>query len=360
MNVFKRRSGGGKHVKRAEQTSNSDGQPFWRRRAFWQGRRVWLSTIATGVVIAVAAASLNGVLPRVVDAVMGRLPSSSAPGATAPAHKTHAPTPTTPESKEPERKGKHHTRAPRVEGHASCDPAKMVSENSLSRFQVSAWTFPSGFVPSPSEIAQIDNDYESPDLVNRALYDDGGYAPSTDTQLVLQDQCLNSASITDIQVAKSCQSPADGTIFAGQAQLSDSSSADSSAADESTKLSFNLDSSDPEAMTATGQGYDASGSIVTIPAKGTQVFDISASTLHLACKFSIRITIVANGAVYDRTFSDGGQPFRVSALLPGVFGLNKPGDHPYAGYSRLYVGGTASPWHDGTWVRENPKTWQRA
>lgn len=358
MNLFKRRSEGGKHVKRAERASDSDGQPFWRRRAFWRGRRVWLSTIATGVVIAVIAAGLNGVLPHVVDAAMGWPSSSPATGAAAPTHKTHAPTPTTPEPKAPKRKGEHHGHAPRVEGLASCDPAKMVSENSLSRWLVRAWTFPSGFVPSPSEIAQIDNDYNSPDLVNRALYDDGGYAPSTDTQLVLQDQCLNPASITDIQVAKSCRPPVGGTIFDGQTQLSDSSSADSSPTDGSTKLSFNLDSSDPEAMTATGQDYDASGSIVTIPARGIQEFDISASTLHLACRFSIRITIVANGVLYDRTFSDGGQPFRVSALLPGVLGLNKPGEHPYAGYSRLYVGGTASPWHDGTWVREDPKTWQ--
>ncbi len=48
---------------------------------------------------------------------------------------------------------------------------------------------------------------------------------------------------------------------------------------------------------------------------------------------------------------DEGQPFRVSALVPGQPGL------PFAGYQKLYIGGSTSPFNDGTWVRENPREW---
>jgi hypothetical protein len=229
----------------------------------------------------------------------------------------------------------------------------MVSEFPLNNWQVPAWVFPPGSTPSPSQIAQADND--DPGVVNRYLYNDGGYASSTYSQLIVENQCLSDATVTSISVVKACQPAIAATIFVGQAQLSNSGSA------EGTQLGFNLDSSDPEAMDASGwdmndwtQPYDT-GPLVSIPGGKAYVFDIKASALHVACKFWIRMRVVANGEVYCRTFSDGGQPFRVSALLPGVLESDK---HPFAGYGQLYVGAAASPWHNDSWVRENPETWQ--
>jgi hypothetical protein len=72
-------------------------------------------------------------------------------------------------------------------------------------------------------------------------------------------------------------------------------------------------------------------------------FDIRAIALHFSCRFSILIRAVYGGRPFTETFKDGGQPFRVSALLPSVPGQQKAGGHPYAGYGMLYVGGAASP-----------------
>ena|SRR5215471_18535399 len=133
--------------------------------------------------------------------------------------------------------------------------------------------------------------------------------------------------------------------------------------DGGTQLGFRLDSANPEARVAPGWNVNrwwreyVTGLAVNIPPGETHEFDIKAIALYHACRFSIVFTIVNRGKSSIQKFSDAGQPFRVSALLPGVLKREKPGGHPYAGYSRLYVGADASPWHDGTWVRENPSTW---
>lgn len=322
-----------------------------RRQLSRRRRRiVWLSSVATTVLATVLATSVTGALSHVVHSVEG-LPSRSLP--------ISAPTPHVGSSM-PQRSKGSNGGAPADKNHSPIcvTPLKMVSEYPLDSWEVRAWTFPAEFAPSPGQIAQINKDYSVPDLINRDLYNDGGYAPSTDTQLILQNNCSHPMTITDIQASKSCQPPLDGTIFAGQTKLSESG-----LADNSTQLGFNLDSSNPEAMLTNGwdvsqwtQEY-ASGPIVTIPGGEQHVFDIRSIALHVACRFFIVVRVLYDENTLTENFSDGGQPFRVSALLPGVLKAQRPGDYPYSGYSMLYVGGAASPWHDGTWARENPRTW---
>jgi len=164
-------------------------------------------------------------------------------------------------------------------------------------------------------------------------------------------------SIPDIRVSKICQAPLQGPIFVGQGRLSGSGPVGG------TQLGINLDSPNPEVMVAPGWDVSkwrreyASGPPVIIPAGGTHEFPIRAIALHHACEFWIVLVVVDGDKVRRQTFSDDGQPFRVSALLPGVLKRQKPGGHPYVGYPRLYVGGSASPWRDGSWVRENPGRW---
>jgi hypothetical protein len=208
-------------------------------------------------------------------------------------------------------------------------------------------------------MAQINKD-GTPELVNRDLYNDGGYAISTDTQLILHNNCSKPVTISDFQVLKSCQPPLDGPIFVGQKALSEPTSID----DEGRQLGFDLDSPNPEAMITNGwnvsqwtQEY-ASGSIATIQGGESYSFDIRAIALHKACSFSIAVRALYDGRPpFTKIIDDYGQPFRVSALLPGLLDEQNGRGHPYAGYGALYVGADASPWHGGTWKRENPRSY---
>lgn len=161
---------------------------------------------------------------------------------------------------------------------------------------------------------------------------------------IFHNTCSQPATITDIRALKSCQSPLDGTIFVGQSKLNEPGLASAS-----TQRAFNLDSPDPEAMIANGwkasrwtQQY-ASGSLVTVRGYGRYTIDVRSIALHSACSFSIQVRILYNNKTYIQTFDDGGQPFRVSALLPGVLSPRAPGAHPFAGYKMLYAGWNASP-----------------
>jgi hypothetical protein len=311
-------------------------------------RRRWLSGVATSVLVAVLAAGVNGVSSGVFRAAHGMIFPSRPKSVSAPhPGKSGTPRPTSPA------KG-----TPAGHGDSPVCLLEMASEYSLDNRVVRAWTFPVGLAPSSSQMAQIDKDHSSADLVNRDLYNDGGYAPFADTQFFLQNICSQPATVTDIWALKSCQPPLDGAIFVGQSQLSEPGSAN-----EGTQLGFDLDSSDPEAMVTNGwnvsqwtQEY-ASGPLITIPGNKTYEIVIRSIALHSACSFSIQMRILYGKKISIETFTDGGQPFRVGALLPGVLKPGKPKDHPYTGYDMLYVGWNASPWGDGTWTREKPKTW---
>lgn len=311
-------------------------------------RRRWLSSVATGVLVAVLAAGANGAFSDAFHAANRLISPPRQEGAPAPhAGKSSAPQPTSSGGGTPA--GHNHS--------LDCS-LQLVSEYSLDGREVRAWTFPTGFKLSPGQTAQLSEDHGTADLVNRDLYNDGGYAPFTDIQFIIQNTCSESATITDIWALKSCQSPLDGVIFAGQSELSEPNPGNAG-----TQLGINLDSSDPEAMVTNGwdtsqwtQEY-AGGSLITIQGMGTHVVDIRSIALHSACSFSIQMRVLSNKKTYIQTFTDDGQPFRVSALLPGVLKSGKPGDYPYSGYGMLYVGWNASPWHDDTWAREDPKTY---
>jgi hypothetical protein len=324
------------------------------RRKRDKKRKRWLGGVGTGVLIVVLSWGLTVEFP----ATVGRwLSSSSERTPSPPAKKPSLPKTSSPVGGSPA--GQNPARI--------CAP-QMVSENSLYSWEVSAWTFPRRLTPTASEIADVDGTSNNADLTNQYLYNDGGYAPFTDTQLILQDNCPEPVIVTDVQVEKSCQAPLDGSIFVGQNELSTPSSTSESATTEpgpsSAQLGFDLDSSNPEAMLASGwnffqwtQEYDT-GSLATIPANGDYTFDIRAIATKMACQFSIEITYLSHGKNNTEPITDGGQPFRVSALLTGPLDAKKPAEHPYAGYEMLYVGWHASPWPDGSWVREDPQTWK--
>lgn len=311
-----------------------------RRRKHW-----WSGVVAT-VLATILATYTTGVLDHAAHAARGLFSSPAQPvisnGSTTALRRKHA------------------NSRPRKPQSPACLPS-IVSEDPIDDWEVHAWIFPSTFVPSPEQIAQINEDRHEPASINQDLFDAGGYAPFTDTQFVLQNSCRQSETITDIQISKACQpSPLNGTIFVGQARLNEPSSPD-----DSTQLGFDLDSSDPEAVWTNGwnvgkwtQEYDDDGSLITIPGNEAHSIDIRVTAQHVACSFSIVLRVLYDGKTRVETIDDDGQLFRVSALLPGVLKPQRPGNHPYSGYGVLYVGWDESPWNDDTWARQSPSTWE--
>lgn len=318
-------------------------------------RLVWLSGAATTVVTTAlattVASGLTGALPRVVRVAEGWRPALFAhvhPAIHGQAHSSTSPQPGRGTSPSPAAK-RHYQLRP---------PLQLMSEDPLDDWEVGVWVFPRGFPPSPGQAGQISSDYQSAPAVDRDLYDDGAYSLFVYTKLVLRNELHRSLQILNIQARSSCtDAPLDGAVFDGEGQSSGSALPDSGSA-----LGFNFASGNPNAVVA--PGWDVSqwrqeyvdGSPITIPAGGTYGLNIKAVAPGKACKFWIRVTVVSDEGVIRQTFGDDGQPFRVSGALPGL--QRKAADHPFAGYNRLYLGESASPWGDSTWGRENPATWR--
>jgi hypothetical protein len=315
-----------------------------RRRAIWWSG---VGATTTGTVLAML---LTGGSSSVVHIVTQRLSPSTTQRVTAEPHASRASV----RNNGNRRGGRPDGRRPVPLGPA----LQLVSAYPLDSWEVQAWIFPREVVPTPTQIGQLEKDDGSLALVNQDLFEDGADPPFTDTQLIVRNNRRYPVTISDIRVSASCQAPRDGAIFVGQNHIIYPDFAQSG-----QQLGVIVDSANPEARITNGwnvsqwtQEY-VTGPLVTIQAGATYEFDIRAISLHYACTFEIVLTVVDGAKTYPQIFNDYGQPFRISALLANAQILTKPVSHPYAGYSMLYVGADASPWHDGTWVRENPRTW---
>jgi hypothetical protein len=334
-----------------EPTSGTTGSRSYRlKRRRSRRRRRWLAGLASAVLATVLATGLTGGLSYAAHSVEKVLSSSPKKSVVSPQSQKNR-------KRQSQSKGGASTA---IQPNSPICLPKIVSEYPLDSWEVHAWVFPVRFTPSPNQIAQLNENRAAPESINQDLYNDGGYAPFTNTQLVLQNNCPRPVTITDIRAKKVCQSPLAGDVFVGQAKLSEPSSAD----EGGTQLGFNLDSPDPEAMVTNNwnvsqwtQEY-ASGSLATIQANNVYSFDIRAIALKEACQFSIIVKALYQSKTFTEILDDDGQQFRVTALLPSVLKQGTSKDFPYGGYGGLYVGWVASPWKDGTWARENPKSWR--
>jgi hypothetical protein len=321
----------GKHVKRSSDSS--------ARQPLWHTRLAWLGGLMTAVLAGVLVSIVTGLLP------IGRLgsaqPSSSPPP---PEMSPRQSVPNSPSARKPSRHGK--SADTKTEPFK---PLKVVSVFPLDGEVYKDWVF-KGSGPDPAQIAKADEDRHHPALLNQDFFDDGGYALSTDTQLIVRNRRSYPVSITNIRISRRCQAPVDSARTDDtQPELTD----------ESTQLGFIIDSHDPQAMMAVGSdvskwkhvNYFASHT-VAISAKSVHVFDIRTAALHRTCIFWFQVSVVDGDSLITQKIGDGRLPFRVSAFVPS------PSDgHPFAGYRKLYVGGQLSPFHDGTWARENPTMW---
>src|SRR5215471_15684868 len=175
-------------------------QSFWRdkrrrRKAFWSS--VVASALATVLATVLTGAGTAGL--RLVERWATHLlqigpvagPGSSPTQPTvSPTQPTESPTQPT---ESPTQPTVSPTQLPAKNSTLSC--LKMVSEYPLDSWEVRAWIFPRRFVPNPAQIASLNEG--KPDAVNRDLYDYGGFALFTYTQLIVENMCSHTVSIPD-------------------------------------------------------------------------------------------------------------------------------------------------------------------
>lgn len=307
-----------------------------------KGRRPlhWLGVVGTGVMIGVLVAVVTGWLPLPGHSQSGRDGmSASSPSIKAPVPATTTKRPSATTSSGPS--------SPNAAHSAPLRPLHVVSRNPLDDAVQKTWVFPPGLAPSPTQMAQVDEDRHYPPLVNRDFFNDGGYPPATNTQIIVRNTRPYTVLVTNIGLSVSCHAPVERAIADGQDEP----------ADAAGEIGFVVDAADPQAMVATGpdprqwKGTYFDGRTDPIPAGGLYTFNIQTVALHRSCSFWFVVTVVDGNNTITQMIGDYAQPFRVSALVLGKRG------HRFIHYDELYVGGATSPFRDGTWVRENPQTW---
>jgi hypothetical protein len=172
-----------------------------------------------------------------------------------------------------------------------------------------------------------------------------GGAPSTVTiQVVLQGNSHSVVTIRGIQVVKQCGPPLSGTLLYSP----------SAGAPPDIRLWYNLDSAFPSAQYQTNSGkYFSFFSRKTIQLKPGEIntMVISPVTYGHFCRFSFRMTVDDGAREVTEDITNHGKPF-VETAVAGVY---SPHPLPFSIYKAMYAGGVASPAHNDSYIRVNPK-----
>lgn len=164
----------------------------------------------------------------------------------------------------------------------------------------------------------------------------GGVDPSeSHVQLIVEGNAGQPTRITDITMVKSCEAPLTGALFLSPTAGNEGS----------ILINFNLDSPRSVAETPNGKNYFSNYTITLQPGE-VQVIQISASTQHYYCQYSLQLTVLVGANKSIETVTNDGKPFQVTA----VYGSSR--------YHALYIGGIATPagYPAGSFVQENPAT----
>lgn len=170
----------------------------------------------------------------------------------------------------------------------------------------------------------------------------GGVAPDeSDVQIIVHGNASTPVTVSDIEAIKTCKPPLSGSYFykpgAGERN--------------NIEISFDLDQSRSAALSSAGRNYFILHSISLAPGE-TETLLFATRTTRSYCEYSLQLTAVANGRKSVEKITDGGNPFRVSAL-PEAPGKDRPDARKF---KTIYVGGVASPARDGSFVRVDPAT----
>lgn len=198
--------------------------------------------------------------------------------------------------------------SPRV---AAGPPLKVLSEESLFLDQNVVWAFPHEYLPNRDQLNHISSLIESSTPASRSAfvrwfssrqaYEVGG----ANTQLVIQNSRDYSIRIIDMNVVKSCQRPLVGTLFFGAG----------GAEDATVGIGFNLDSSNTDAETARGIGWEDwipgyfTNYTISLKPGEQQVFDVYTATTYQACTYRLQVTILDGERKVYQFIGDGDQPF---------------------------------------------------
>lgn len=239
---------------------------------------------------------------------------------------------------------------PKPDPTPTTPPLSVVSEDPLNGDDLGVWVFPSKIPFSSAQLAHASALLHGPvtDLADY-FFSLGGYAKNADTQLVLQNDSNEPVSILDLRVIKNCGPPLTGTLFDAPPQGSD----------DDVRLGFDLDSADTDAEAA--EGWDTArwkpdyfeSKYISFRPGEQRVLNIRAVTSRHACIFSYQATVLEGKTKFYQTIDDGGQKFRVTALV------DTSSKAPFARYAGLYAGGVLTEFHHhhGEFVKEDPKTY---
>jgi hypothetical protein len=210
------------------------------------------------------------------------------------------------------------------------------------------WAFSGKIELSKAQLGHL-NGMESVNDQDDWFFSHGGAEPSTDTQLVLENNRNYVIRVININVIKTCSAPLSGTLFY----------APDAGSDADIRLGFDLDSTDTEAEGATGwyvphwkPDYFANYS-VSIQPRDQQVFNLRTVVTKYSCTFEYQFTILDGTKKVHQNIGDDGQSFHVSALLS-----RSDNDITFSSYRVVYAGGVANPKHSG-YVRVDPRQYGR-
>ncbi|WP_139177278.1 hypothetical protein [Geodermatophilus siccatus] len=182
-----------------------------------------------------------------------------------------------------------------------------------------------------AELNQIDQDFGGMDSVEW-LESRGGVAPDIVLiQLALSGNRTGSVRITNLEVHPDCSAPLDGLWFEDPP----------AGADDSIRMHFDLDDSNPVAKVASMDGSPTGEPEDYFPARTIslkqgeqQVIIVSASTEEKYCSFFLDMTVLEGDETSThRITMPAGSPFEVTASLP----LDQ--------YEEVYLGGVVCyPW----------------
>jgi hypothetical protein len=289
----------------SETQGTAEGDIGASSRAWLKRPAVWIGTVATAVIIAVASSL-------------------------AVTYANHA--------------------ASNLNSHNSGLPIKVlaVTLERNAAFQGYSFVFARPIVFTSSQLTHMSNLAKSSNLNGLSNYyawarASGGVDPGTlIMQLVLAGNRGDVVRILNMHAVGLCTAPLTGTLLysPGAAQ------------DNNVAVGLNLEQRDPVAQVIKGNssfGPDYfTYKTVSLMYNEQQVFTIVAVTSKHYCQFRLDFTVLADGKTSDVIVGEGAKPFKVSAVILG------PNYNSVKAYKRVYIGGVTDATCGGQFMNVQP------
>jgi len=298
--------------------------------------KAWLFTVLTGVVITV----IGTVGATIVTSDAVPVPPTNEPPSPTPWVTSSAPRPT------------HSSGGVHNHGATPFGPPLAVSQTPIDPGGNMVWMFPGKIILSQAQLDHVNALLRAAEFgaLYNFFFDLGGYLSSADTYFIVRNNRTYPIWIKNVRIAdKSCQAPLTGALVSASEKVND---------EPETQLGIDLDSPDISAMRAVGPDIRHwapeyfSHPIEVMPGE-TYQFDIRAQASDVACSFRYQAVILDNGRTAIQNLTN--QLFRVSAFSQTYLHTGRQqGKHAFPGYEAEYLGGLATPKHDGRLILKYP------